>query len=63
MARRRLAQRPRGQIHFPGEHCSVDFQGYMEGGAAEGIRAAKEVLAAIRHKPRRGSTMVPPRRG
>jgi monoamine oxidase len=30
-------------IHFAGEHCSVEFQGYMEGGAAEGIRAANEV--------------------
>jgi monoamine oxidase len=36
-----------GNIHFAGEHCSQDFQGYMEGGAAEGIRAAKEVLAAL----------------
>jgi len=33
-----------GNIHFAGEHCSQDFQGYMEGGAAEGIRAATEVL-------------------
>jgi monoamine oxidase len=32
-------------IHFAGEHCSTDFQGYMEGGAAEGARAANEVLA------------------
>jgi monoamine oxidase len=30
-------------IHFAGEHCSVEFQGYMEGGATEGIRAANEV--------------------
>ena len=29
-----------GNIHFAGEHCSMDFQGFMEGGAAEGIRAA-----------------------
>ena len=36
-----------GRIHFAGEHCSVNFQGYMEGGAREGIRAAKEVLAAV----------------
>ena len=35
---------PRGQIHFAGEHCSQDFQGFMEGGAAEGVRAAKEIL-------------------
>ena len=25
-----------GNIHFAGEHCSQDFQGYMEGGASEG---------------------------
>jgi monoamine oxidase len=38
---------PQGNIHFAGEHCSQDFQGYMEGGASEGIRAAKEVIAAL----------------
>jgi monoamine oxidase len=37
-----------GNIHFAGEHCSQDFQGYMEGGAAEGARAAGEVLAAYK---------------
>jgi monoamine oxidase len=37
-----------GSIHFAGEHCSQDFQGYMEGGAAEGARAAGEVLAAAK---------------
>jgi len=34
-----------GPIHFAGEHCSQDFQGYMEGGATEGIRAAKEITS------------------
>jgi monoamine oxidase len=38
---------PQGNIHFAGEHCSQDFQGFMEGGATEGIRAAKEVLSAL----------------
>ena len=33
-----------GQIHFAGEHCSTDLQGFMEGGAAEGVRAANEIL-------------------
>jgi monoamine oxidase len=33
-----------GNIHFAGEHCSVNFQGYMEGGAREGIRAAYEIV-------------------
>jgi monoamine oxidase len=36
-----------GPIHFAGEHCSQDFQGYMEGGAREGGRAALEVFHAL----------------
>lgn len=35
-----------GNVHFAGEHCSINYQGYMEGGAREGIRAANEVLSA-----------------
>jgi monoamine oxidase len=31
-----------------GEHCSVNFQGFMEGGAQEGIRAAKEIVALVK---------------
>ena len=27
---------PQGNIHFAGEHCSQDFQGFMEGGASGG---------------------------
>ena len=38
---------PQGGIHFCGEHTSQDFQGFMEGGASEGVRAGEEVLAAI----------------
>ncbi|MFM7083508.1 MAG: flavin monoamine oxidase family protein [Hyphomicrobium sp.] len=38
---------PQGPIHFAGEHCSIDFQGFMEGGASEGIRAGLEVLEAL----------------
>jgi len=34
-----------GKIHFAGEHCSINFQGFMEGGAQEGARAANEILA------------------
>jgi monoamine oxidase len=37
-----------GNVHFAGEHCSVNFQGYMEGGASEGVRAANEVLALLK---------------
>ena len=33
-----------GNCHFAGEHCSINFQGFMEGGAEEGRRAAKEVI-------------------
>jgi monoamine oxidase len=36
-----------GNTHFAGEHCSTDFQGFMEGGAAEGQRAATEILATL----------------
>jgi len=36
-----------GNIFFGGEHCSEEFQGYMEGGAAEGVRAAQEILAEV----------------
>ena len=36
-----------GNVHFAGEHCSVPYQGFMEGAAREGIRAAHEVLADI----------------
>ena len=34
-----------GKCHFAGEHCSINFQGFMEGGAEEGARAANEILA------------------
>ena len=33
-----------GSVHFAGEHCSVEFQGFMEGGAREGARAAREIV-------------------
>ncbi|MBT2457877.1 NAD(P)/FAD-dependent oxidoreductase [Streptomyces sp. ISL-86] len=36
-----------GRVHIGGEHCSYDFQGFMEGGATEGERAAREVIAAL----------------
>jgi monoamine oxidase len=38
---------PQGNIHIGGEHCSYDFQGFMEGGATEGERAAREVIDAV----------------
>jgi monoamine oxidase len=33
-----------GPIYFAGEHCSVEFQGFMEGAAREGARAAREIV-------------------
>ncbi|HEX7746760.1 MAG TPA: NAD(P)/FAD-dependent oxidoreductase [Micromonosporaceae bacterium] len=36
-----------GNVHFAGEHCSINFQGFMEGGAEEGQRAANEILADL----------------
>jgi len=37
-----------GNVLFAGEHPSVDFQGWMEGGASEGVRAGKELVADLR---------------
>jgi monoamine oxidase len=37
--------RAQGRIHFAGEHTSVEYQGFMEGGAESGYRAANEILA------------------
>jgi monoamine oxidase len=37
-----------GNLHFAGEHCSRDFQGYMNGGAETGRRAAEALLAKWR---------------
>ena len=36
-----------GNCHFAGEHCSQQFQGFMEGAAAEGIRAAGEIISDV----------------
>lgn len=37
-----------GNVHIGGEHTSYDFQGFMNGGAVEGERAANEVLGDLR---------------
>ncbi len=39
-----------GNIHFAGEHCSTDFQGFMEGAASEGVRAANEILSDLNNR-------------
>jgi monoamine oxidase len=36
-----------GNVHFCGEHTSVDFQGYLNGGVETGYRAAAEVRDAL----------------
>lgn len=38
---------PVGNIFFAGEHCSSDFQGFMNGGLETGTRAAEAVLAKM----------------
>ncbi len=36
-----------GGVWFCGEHTSTEFQGFMEGGAAEGARAARQLARAL----------------
>jgi monoamine oxidase len=43
------AQR-QGNVHFAGEHTSVENQGFMEGGAESGMRAADEILSDYKIK-------------
>ncbi len=47
-----------GNMHFAGDHCSTDFQGYMEGAVREGRRAALEILADISKAPRPRSAVA-----
>ncbi len=39
---------PIGDVYFAGEHCSVDFQGYMNGAAETGRVAAETILKKIK---------------
>ncbi len=39
-----------GPVHFAGEHCSVEFQGFMEGAAREGARAAREIVQDVNQR-------------
>lgn len=41
---------PVGNLLFAGEHCSADFQGYMNGGAETGRRAAVQLMALLKDK-------------
>ncbi|HVS30876.1 MAG TPA: FAD-dependent oxidoreductase [Thermoanaerobaculia bacterium] len=38
---------PVGNLFFAGEHCSYDFQGYMNGAAQSGADTAKAVMAML----------------
>jgi monoamine oxidase len=37
-----------GTCHFAGEHCSIDFQGYLNGAVETGERAAAEILGDLK---------------
>jgi len=39
---------PQGNVHFCGEHTSIDSQGYLEGAVETGQRAASEIITALR---------------
>lgn len=41
---------PIGNVYFAGEHCSNDFQGYMNGGAETGRVAAQTIIKKLKGK-------------
>ncbi len=41
------AELQEGNVHFAGEHTSVEYQGFMEGAIRSGKRAAEEILRDI----------------
>jgi monoamine oxidase len=43
--------RREGNLHFCGEHTSVDFQGWMEGGAETGALVAAEIIDDLGFEP------------
>ena len=43
-------RRPVGNIFFAGEHCSEEFQGFMNGGAETGRLAAEGISNAVNKK-------------
>jgi monoamine oxidase len=46
---------PVGNLFFAGEHCSYDFQGYMNGAAQSGADTAKAVMSRVSGSARRYS--------
>jgi monoamine oxidase len=49
---------PVGNLFFAGEHCSYDFQGYMNGAAQSGLDVAKAVMAVLSEAPVGASAML-----
>ncbi|MDQ2646870.1 MAG: FAD-dependent oxidoreductase [Myxococcota bacterium] len=47
-ARQAEIARRDGDLHFCGEHCSLDFQGRLEGAAESGALAAAEILEDLK---------------
>ena len=43
----RHAGEPIGNVYFAGEHCSAEFQGFLNGAAETGRRAAEAIVAKI----------------
>jgi len=41
-----VEREPEGNVHFAGEHTSVNSQGYRNGAVETGQRAAQELLSA-----------------
>lgn len=41
---------PIGDVYFAGEHCSVDYQGFMNGAAETGRIAAEQIIAKVNKK-------------
>lgn len=50
-ARRGIEARSEGALHFCGEHCSLDFQGRLEGAAETGALVAGEILSELDRVP------------
>lgn len=40
-------RKPVGNLHFAGEHCSVDFQGFMNGAVETGRKTAEAIIAKL----------------
>ena len=53
---------PVGNLFFAGEHCSYDFQGYMNGAAQSGADTAKAVMAAVSAAVPKAARQQPSRR-